>query len=119
MCPPPHTHTHTHTQTHTHKHTHHTHTHTNTHTTHTHTQIPTLVICLRWFIIMYYVIVGCDVGGDVCTVGLTVASLTHRPDKYHLLDNNCNSFTNEVSQFLTGNPIPSYITGLPAEIMET
>ncbi|ORY03788.1 hypothetical protein K493DRAFT_297287 [Basidiobolus meristosporus CBS 931.73] len=32
-------------------------------------------------------------------------------DKYHLLDNNCNTFTNEVCQFLTGKTIPDYITG--------
>lgn len=46
-------------------------------------------------------------------------SFTCSPDKYHLLDNNCNSFSNEVAEFLTGNPIPSYITNLPAEVMET
>eukprot|EP00123_Amoebidium_parasiticum_P013204 comp21827_c0_seq1/m.31116 comp21827_c0_seq1/g.31116 ORF comp21827_c0_seq1/g.31116 comp21827_c0_seq1/m.31116 type:complete len:190 (-) comp21827_c0_seq1:365-934(-) len=33
---------------------------------------------------------------------------------YHLLDNNCNSFTNEVAEFLTGKGIPDYIRTLPA-----
>ena len=42
-----------------------------------------------------------------------------RPEKYNLLEHNCNNFTNDVSQFLTGKPIPSYITGLPKEILDT
>lgn len=40
-------------------------------------------------------------------------------DKYHLLDNNCNSFSDEVCQFLVGTGIPSHITGLPAEFLNT
>jgi len=32
-------------------------------------------------------------------------------DKYHLLDNNCNAFSNAVCEFLVGKPIPSQITG--------
>ncbi|XP_070581111.1 uncharacterized protein [Ptychodera flava] len=40
-------------------------------------------------------------------------------EKYHLLDHNCNTFSNEVAQFLTGQTIPSYITSLPKEVMET
>lgn len=40
-------------------------------------------------------------------------------DKYHLLDNNCNSFTNEVCQFLVGKTIPAHITGLPADFLNT
>ncbi|KAI8911713.1 PPPDE putative peptidase domain-containing protein [Gorgonomyces haynaldii] len=40
-------------------------------------------------------------------------------DKYHLLDNNCNSFSDEVCQFLVGKGIPSHITGLPAEFLST
>lgn len=39
--------------------------------------------------------------------------------KYHLLDNNCNSFSNEVCQFLVGKSIPKHITGLPAEFLST
>ena len=42
-----------------------------------------------------------------------------RPEKYDLIEHNCNNFTNDVSQFLTGQPIPSYITGLPKEILDT
>ena len=41
------------------------------------------------------------------------------PEKYHLLDNNCNSFTNDVCQFLVGKPIPSHITSLPADFTNT
>jgi len=31
-------------------------------------------------------------------------------DKYHLLDNNCNTFSNAVCEFLVGKSIPSHIT---------
>ena len=40
-------------------------------------------------------------------------------EKYHLLDNNCNNFSDEVCQFLLGKKIPSHITGLPAEFIKT
>ncbi|KAH6559729.1 hypothetical protein BASA62_000123 [Batrachochytrium salamandrivorans] len=40
-------------------------------------------------------------------------------EKYHLLDNNCNSFSDELCQFLVGKHIPPHITGLPAEFLET
>eukprot|EP00475_Leptophrys_vorax_P011660 TRINITY_DN18204_c0_g1_i1.p1 TRINITY_DN18204_c0_g1~~TRINITY_DN18204_c0_g1_i1.p1 ORF type:complete len:555 (-),score=141.21 TRINITY_DN18204_c0_g1_i1:26-1594(-) len=35
------------------------------------------------------------------------------PEKYSLLKHNCNNFSDEVSMFLLGEHIPSYITGLP------
>ncbi|ORY74499.1 PPPDE putative peptidase domain-domain-containing protein, partial [Leucosporidium creatinivorum] len=40
-------------------------------------------------------------------------------DRYHLLDFNCNSFTNDVLGFLNGRGIPSDILNLPAEILAT
>ncbi|KAJ1303148.1 hypothetical protein OPQ81_011349 [Rhizoctonia solani] len=40
-------------------------------------------------------------------------------DKYHLLDFNCNSFTNDVIGFLTGQHIPSWIRDLPANFLST
>lgn len=41
-------------------------------------------------------------------------------ENYSLLHNNCNNFSDEVAKFLTGGTgIPSYITGLPAEVMRT
>ncbi|VDC02435.1 unnamed protein product [Peniophora sp. CBMAI 1063] len=40
-------------------------------------------------------------------------------DKYHLLDFNCNSFTNDAVGFLTGNSIPSYIKDLPSDFLST
>lgn len=40
-------------------------------------------------------------------------------DKYHLLENNCNHFTNECSEFLLGKGIPNHISGLPAEVLNT
>ncbi|XP_049636925.1 desumoylating isopeptidase 1-like [Suncus etruscus] len=42
-----------------------------------------------------------------------------RGEAYKLLDHNCNTFSNEVAQFLTGRKIPSYITDLPSEILST
>ncbi|XP_007523486.1 desumoylating isopeptidase 1 [Erinaceus europaeus] len=42
-----------------------------------------------------------------------------RGETYHVFENNCNTFTNEVAQFLTGQKIPSYITDLPSEILST
>jgi len=44
---------------------------------------------------------------------------TFKASDYHLLDHNCNTFSDEVSQFLTGNKIPPHITGLPQEVMST
>ncbi|KIY63395.1 DUF862-domain-containing protein [Cylindrobasidium torrendii FP15055 ss-10] len=40
-------------------------------------------------------------------------------DKYHLLEFNCNSFTNDVSGFLTGNSIPAWISDLPSDFLST
>eukprot|EP00455_Lapot_gusevi_P007786 TRINITY_DN13332_c0_g1_i3.p1 TRINITY_DN13332_c0_g1~~TRINITY_DN13332_c0_g1_i3.p1 ORF type:complete len:522 (-),score=147.84 TRINITY_DN13332_c0_g1_i3:42-1607(-) len=40
-------------------------------------------------------------------------------ETYNLFTHNCNNFSNEVSRFLTGQDIPSYITGLPQEVLET
>ncbi|EJC97999.1 DUF862-domain-containing protein [Fomitiporia mediterranea MF3/22] len=40
-------------------------------------------------------------------------------DKYHLLDFNCNSFTNDCIGFLTGGSIPSWIRDLPADFLST
>ncbi|XP_058045636.1 desumoylating isopeptidase 1 isoform X1 [Ahaetulla prasina] len=42
-----------------------------------------------------------------------------RGDSYNLFDHNCNTFSNEVAQFLTGRKIPSYITDLPSEVLAT
>ncbi|GAA5817650.1 hypothetical protein MFLAVUS_011201 [Mucor flavus] len=43
----------------------------------------------------------------------------YTPEKYHLLDFNCNTFSNDLCQFLCGKTIPSHITGLPAEFLNT
>ncbi|ORY97266.1 PPPDE putative peptidase domain-domain-containing protein [Syncephalastrum racemosum] len=40
-------------------------------------------------------------------------------EKYHLLDFNCNTFTNALCQFLTGQNIPDHITSLPADFLST
>ncbi|KAF9154922.1 hypothetical protein BG015_011606 [Linnemannia schmuckeri] len=44
---------------------------------------------------------------------------TYTADAYHLLDNNCNNFTNDVCQFLVGKNIPDRITSLPADFLNT
>eukprot|EP00898_Chlorokybus_atmophyticus_P001414 jgi/Chlat1/2273/Chrsp17S02576 len=46
-------------------------------------------------------------------------SLRFSPTSYSLLTNNCNNFTNEVAEFLTGNGIPAHITGLPNDVLST
>ncbi|KAH0586619.1 hypothetical protein H2248_007839 [Termitomyces sp. 'cryptogamus'] len=40
-------------------------------------------------------------------------------DKYHLLEFNCNSFTNDVVGFLTGGSIPDFIKDLPTDFLST
>ena len=48
-------------------------------------------------------------------------SVSHRftMEAYHLLHHNCNNFTDECCRFLVGKGIPSNITGLPAEVLQT
>lgn len=43
----------------------------------------------------------------------------YRGANYNLFENNCNTFSSEVAQFLTGRKIPSYITDLPSDILAT
>jgi len=38
---------------------------------------------------------------------------------YKLFEHNCNNFSSETAQFLTGNDIPSHITQLPSEVLAT
>ncbi|EJD40913.1 DUF862-domain-containing protein [Auricularia subglabra TFB-10046 SS5] len=40
-------------------------------------------------------------------------------DKYHLLEFNCNNFTNDVVGFLTGGSIPDWIKDLPSDFLST
>ncbi|CAG0917057.1 unnamed protein product [Notodromas monacha] len=42
-----------------------------------------------------------------------------RGSKYHLLHHNCNTFSNELSEFLVGVSIPAHIIDLPQEILST
>ncbi|XP_051158578.1 uncharacterized protein LOC127279949 isoform X3 [Leptopilina boulardi] len=41
------------------------------------------------------------------------------PGTYHIFKHNCNSFTDEVSNFLVGTGIPKYILDLPEAILQT
>eukprot|EP01102_Stenamoeba_stenopodia_P001124 TRINITY_DN10984_c0_g1_i1.p1 TRINITY_DN10984_c0_g1~~TRINITY_DN10984_c0_g1_i1.p1 ORF type:complete len:184 (+),score=43.16 TRINITY_DN10984_c0_g1_i1:158-709(+) len=40
-------------------------------------------------------------------------------NSYDIIHNNCNNFTNEMAQFLVGSSIPSEITSLPTDFLET
>ncbi|XP_014663515.1 PREDICTED: uncharacterized protein LOC106806168 [Priapulus caudatus] len=44
---------------------------------------------------------------------------TYRGENYSLLGQNCNNFSSEVAQFLTGDSIPSFVTDLPGEVLQT
>jgi len=48
-----------------------------------------------------------------------LACCMYRGDKYHLFNHNCNTFSNEVANFLTGRNIPPHITNLPQEVLQT
>ena len=54
----------------------------------------------------------------VCSFFL-LSYFTFRPECYHLLDHNCNTFSDETAQFLCGQHIPAHITNLPKEVLET
>lgn len=53
------------------------------------------------------------------SISVISSCVLNRGDKYNLFEHNCNTFSNEVAQFLTGKKIPSYITDLPTEVMST
>lgn len=44
---------------------------------------------------------------------------TFGPGSYDLIKHNCNNFTNEVTSFLCGQEIPSYVLNLPQDILNT
>ncbi len=77
---------------------------------------------------------GCTVAGTptrVIDLGATqveqtafhswLRSVSHKygPHTYNIVTNNCNNFSDEVSKYLRGKPIPSFITGLPQEALNT
>ncbi|CAN9508898.1 unnamed protein product [Ophioblennius macclurei] len=49
----------------------------------------------------------------------SLAETKYRGDQYSLFEHNCNTFSNEVAQYLTGKEIPSYIADLPADVLST
>lgn len=40
-------------------------------------------------------------------------------EKYHILENNCNHFTNEICEFLTGRSLPDNVLKQHEQIMDT
>lgn len=57
--------------------------------------------------------------GDVVEALLIDLSERYTPESYSLLDNNCNNFSDELAQLLTGARVPPHITGLPAAVLAT
>ncbi|GAB5370745.1 hypothetical protein AAMO2058_001519300 [Amorphochlora amoebiformis] len=49
---------------------------------------------------------------------LSIAS-DFTPQKYNIMTNNCNNFSDTVATFLLDKPIPKFITGLPNEALNT
>lgn len=56
---------------------------------------------------------------DVFQSFLQDISPQYTAETYSLLTHNCNNFSNEVAQFLVGEPIPDYILNLPNEVMSS
>lgn len=54
---------------------------------------------------------------DVREALLVDLSERYTPESYSLFDFNCNNFSDELAQLLTGNGIPGHITGLPATVL--
>lgn len=48
-----------------------------------------------------------------------LASSTFRTGTYSLFEHNCNHFSHEFSQFLTGNGIPDDVLNLPQAVLNT
>ncbi|CAL1713052.1 unnamed protein product [Somion occarium] len=60
-----------------------------------------------------------DIDEETFEEYLTEMRQHYTADKYHLLDFNCNSFTNDVVGFLTGGSIPDWIKDLPSDFLST
>lgn len=56
---------------------------------------------------------------DVRDTLLVDLSERYTPESYSLLNNNCNNFSDELAQLLTGRGIPPHITGLPQAVLAT
>lgn len=50
---------------------------------------------------------------------LQSVSHKYQPENYSLMSHNCNNFSDECSKYLLNTPIPSYITGLPADALNS
>lgn len=57
--------------------------------------------------------------GQVFREYLSAASEEYTPESYHLFWHNCNTFSNDVSEFLVGGSIASEIVDLPARFLQT
>ena len=50
---------------------------------------------------------------------LTSITVRYTAATYDLMAHNCNTFSNEISTFLLGSGIPSYIINLPQEVLNS
>ncbi|KAI9216718.1 PPPDE putative peptidase domain-containing protein [Blastocladiella britannica] len=60
-----------------------------------------------------------DIGPDMLASLIDDLRPRFRAQDYHLLEHNCNTFSNEMCQVLVGRTIPDWITGLPADFLAT
>eukprot|EP01096_Ripella_sp_DP13-Kostka_P002550 TRINITY_DN13425_c0_g1_i1.p1 TRINITY_DN13425_c0_g1~~TRINITY_DN13425_c0_g1_i1.p1 ORF type:complete len:505 (+),score=209.79 TRINITY_DN13425_c0_g1_i1:69-1517(+) len=60
-----------------------------------------------------------SVGMDLFDSWVQEISDQFSPNNYNLINNNCNHFTNEASQFLTGSLIPDFVRLLPQQLLNT
>merc|ERR1712080_461987 len=50
---------------------------------------------------------------------LSLGETKYKSGTWNLVKHNCNSFTDEVSQFICGSGVPKYILDLPDQILNT
>ncbi|ORZ36944.1 PPPDE putative peptidase domain-containing protein [Catenaria anguillulae PL171] len=60
-----------------------------------------------------------DIGPDLLATLIDELRPRYRAVDYHLLDHNCNTFSNEVCELLVGRPIPDFVSNLPRDFLET
>ncbi|KAL0205122.1 hypothetical protein P9112_000429 [Eukaryota sp. TZLM1-RC] len=60
-----------------------------------------------------------EVPSELFEEWLTTAAAKYNTTSYHLLDLNCNNFTNDAIEFLSGSTLPAEIVTLPQQVMST
>ena len=65
------------------------------------------------------VLTDTEIPQDLFEIYLNEIENKYTIEKYNFLTNNCNHFTNEICEFLTGNPIPDYVLNQHEQIQGT